>query len=636
MRKLSILLLFLIPFFSFFAQDILALRKELIENPETRIQTATKLKDIYADLSNDSLYALGSYMLNQGIKDDHMATIHFGKLTLASYYNYAGKTELSIKYLTDCINYYGKKGDFEKLADAQNQMGIAYIYNTQYNQAANWLIKSIKTAEKLGEDNESYMAQLNLSEVYLREGKLDLAESEILSFIEKTKKQKLRQGLKKGYDYLAKTYMQKGDMPMAIAYYKKALDLALVNKSKTGKANAYNNIAIAHFEQGELQLSLDNFKKALELRLELNEPVQISESYYNLGDWNFYQGFYDEALKYYLISLDVALKNKLTKEIADAYNIISECYKMKKDFQKALEYKEMYVEQMQIMHKKNQVREIDLQRAAYEIEREEQLLNQKKRENQIRHRIENEQDRGKFIVIGFSLVVGVLLIFYIFLLAKNSRKKALKTLENEEEPEIQPDFQMQASKWNRMEYFIEKNQLSVADSLEETSVFLKTIEGMDFLKFQENKFVCFEIGASTLEKYIFKNYLQQHLNAGTTDEQLIELFENQNLVDSKLVSYTIVVKTDIGFEVRGKNSLLLQVQGKIKFLTNVPVLVTDFSVFVSDRFKNELVSAKQWETFVEQLDLLQSTTHVMKVKALTQSWSVLLKEGKMGMGLLFN
>lgn len=636
MRKLSILLLFLLPFFSFFAQDIAALRKELIENPETRIQIASKLRDIYSDLSNDSIYALGTFMLNQGIEADHLATIHFGKLVLANYYNSLGKTELSINYLNDCVQYYTKKGDFEKLADAQNQLGIAYIYNTEYNLAASWFIKSIKTSEKLGENNESYMAQLNLSEVYLREGKLDLAESEILSFIQKTKKQNLRQGLKKGYDYLAKTYMQKGDMPLAIAYYKKALDLALVNKSKIGKANAYNNIAIAHFEQGELQLSLENFKKALELRLELNEPVQISESYYNLGDWNFYQGFYDEALKHYSISLEVALKNKLTKETADAYNIISECYKMKKDFQKALEYKELYVEQMQIMHKKNQVREIDLQRAAYEIEREEQLLNQKKRENQIRHRIENEQDRGKIIVIGFSLVVGVLLIFYIFLLAKNSRKKALKALENEEEPVIQPDHQLQACKWNRMEYFIKKNQLSTTDSLEENSDFLKTIEGMDFLKFQENKFVCFEIGASTLEKYIFKNYLLQHLHTETTEEQLVELFENQNLVDSKLVSYTIIVKTDIGFEVRGKNSLLLQVQGKIKFLTNVPVLVTDFSVFVSDRFKNELVSTKQWETFVEQLDLLQSTTHVMKVKALAQSWSVVLKEGKMGMALLFN
>lgn len=636
MIKRSILLLFLLPFFSFFAQDIAALRKELIQNPETRIQTATKLRDIYSDLSNDSIYALGAFMLNQGIKDDQLATIHFGKLVLANYYNSLGKTELSIKYLHDCVRYYTKKGDFEKLADAQNQLGIAYIYNTEYNLAASWLIKSIKTSEKLGENNESYMAQLNLSEVYLREGKLDLAESEILSFIDKTKKQNLRQGLKKGYDYLAKTYMQKGDMPLAIAYYKKALDLALVNTSKIGKANAYNNIAIAHFEQGELQLSLENFKKALDLRLELNEPVQISESYYNLGDWNFYQGFYDEALKQYQISLDIALKNKLTKETADAYNIIAECYKMKKDFQKALEYKELYLEQVQIMHKKNQVREIDLQRAAYEIEREEQLLNQKKRENQIRHRIENEQDRGKIIVIGFSLVVGVLLIFYIFLLAKNSRKQALKALEDENEPVTQPDHQMHASKWNRMEYFIEKNQLSTSALSGEASDFLKTIEGMDLLKFQEKTYVCFEIGASNLEKYIFKNYLQQQLHAVITIEQLVALFDNQNLVDSKLVSYTIVVKTAVGFEVRGKNSLLLQVHGKIKFLTHVPVLVTDFSVFVSDLFKNELVSTKQWETFVEQLDLLQSTTHLMKVKALTQSWNVLLKEGKMGIALLFN
>lgn len=635
MKKLSTLLVFLLPFFSFFAQEIEALRKELIENPETRIQTATKLKDIYADLSNDSLYALGSYMLNQGIKDDHMATIYFGKLTLASYYNYAGKTELSIKYLTDCINYYGKKGDFEKLADAQNQMGIAYIYNTQYNQAANWLIKSIKTAEKLGEDNESYMAQLNLSEVYLREGKLDLAESEILSFIKKTKKQKLRQGLKKGYDYLAKTYMQKGDMPLAIAYYKKALDLALVNKSKTGKANAYNNIAIAHFEQGELQLSLDNFKKALELRLELNEPVQISESYYNLGDWNFYQGFYDEALKYYRISLDIALKNKLTKEIADAYNIISECYKMKKDFKKALEYKELYIEQLQVMHKKNQVKEIDMQRAAYEIEREEQLLNQKKRENKIQNRVESEQDRGKIIVIAFSLVVGVLLIFYIFLLAKNSRKKT-PIVENEVELATHADHQIQESKWNRIEYFIEKTQRDRREQTPNLPSFIHTVEGMQWIRVNENKFICYEATISVLEKHIFHTYLLQQLPNCNSDEEVMRLFETQNLMDASALAYALLTVVSEGFEIQGKNGLLVQGKEQLMFLTHVPVVLQESFLIVSDQLKERLIATGQWDVFLQQIELLEKTTNEMKIKALSQSWTSLLKAGNMGMAIVFN
>lgn len=635
MKKLSTLLVFLLPFFSFFAQEIEALRKELIENPETRIQTATKLKDIYADLSNDSLYALGSYMLNQGIKDDHMATIYFGKLTLASYYNYAGKTELSIKYLTDCINYYGKKGDFEKLADAQNQMGIAYIYNTQYNQAANWLIKSIKTAEKLGEDNESYMAQLNLSEVYLREGKLDLAESEILSFIKKTKKQKLRQGLKKGYDYLAKTYMQKGDMPLAIAYYKKALDLALVNKSKTGKANAYNNIAIAHFEQGEHQLSLDNFKKALELRLELNEPVQISESYYNLGDWNFYQGFYDEALKYYRISLDIALKNKLTKEIADAYNIISECYKMKKDFKKALEYKELYIEQLQVMHKKNQVKEIDMQRAAYEIEREEQLLNQKKRENKIQNRVESEQDRGKIIVIAFSLVVGVLLIFYIFLLAKNSRKKT-PIVENEVELATHADHQIQESKWNRIEYFIEKTQRDRREQTPNLPSFIHTVEGMQWIRVNENKFICYEATISVLEKHIFHTYLLQQLPNCNSDEEVMRLFETQNLMDASALAYALLTVVSEGFEIQGKNGLLVQGKEQLMFLTHVPVVLQESFLIVSDQLKERLIATGEWDVFLQQIELLEKTTNEMKIKALSQSWTSLLKAGNMGMAIVFN
>jgi hypothetical protein len=38
----------------------------------------------------------------------------------------------------------------------------------------------------------------------------------------------------------------------------------------------------------------------------------------------------------------------------------------------------------------------------------------------------------------------------------------------------------------------------------------------------------------------------------------------------------------------------------------------------------------------EQIELLEKTTNEMKIKALSQSWTSLLKAGNMGMAIVFN
>lgn len=418
-------LLFIIVVITFnfsFGQNISKIQKELKGNPKTRIQNAAKLRKYYADYATDSLFTLGTYLIQEGINEENLPVMMYGKLVLSSYYNLTGKTESSIKNLKECIAFYKQKGDIERLADAQNLLGIAYIFAGDYNHAANYFVKSIKNAAKLDEDNESFIAQLNLSEVYIREDKLDLAEIEVLAYIEQCKKIKASNGLKKGYDFLAKIYMKRENMDMAIHYYEKALKLAMKDNSYLIRATSFNNIAIAHFEMGKLDLSYSYFKKALDLRLKLNRPKDISESYYNLGDWNYYQGFYDEALKNYQLSLNVALKNNQNREIADAFDKISMCYEAKGDYKSALIFAKKFQEVEAQNYKRNKSNETDKQRIVYEMEREEQLLKQKKREDKIQRKVTIEKDRSNIVVISFTVIVSLMITFYFLQTAKKKKQ----------------------------------------------------------------------------------------------------------------------------------------------------------------------------------------------------------------------
>lgn len=634
MRKL----LFLIPLLFtgvLLAQDmseLAKLRKELHNHPQTRMQTAARLRDIYSDMSADSAYVLGNYLLKQGIEDDNQPLMIYGKLILGGYYNTEGKTDISISYLNECIDYYTRKGDMEKLADAQNLLGIAYIYTSEYNKAAGWLVKSIKTAEKLGPDNESYMAQLNLAEVYIRENRLELAESEVLSFIDKARKQKLMRAIKKGYDYLAKIYMHKGDMALAITYYEKALELALKNSSKTGKANAYNNIAIAHFETGDLDLSLENFRKALQLRIELDEPLGISESYYNLGDWNFYQDKFDEAIKYYKISLDVASKNNLTKEMSDAYNMISEAYKAKGNYKEAYDHLQKHLELVNVMKEKNQVREIDLQRASYEVEREEQRLRQKKREENMQNRVETEQDRGRIIVIGFSLVVGLLIISYFFLLARNHKGEDRPVPESSSPGDH--EARIRESRWNRIEHFLS----GAAPREGETVPFpdrLRLVGNIQVLPLPGGNVIFWEAPVSRLENFILRDYLKNRIQEGIPPEALIDRLQEQKLVDAEDFACGLISGNGQDISVSGKNGLLIQGQDKMSFLTENQNTLKPFTIVISEKLKNELVASAQWDKFTEQSEMILKMSSPMAIQTLEDCWKEMLERENLGMLLFF-
>lgn len=396
------------------AQDVRRLRAELYRENGNRIQLAAQLRDIFLDESIDSLFSLGKYLLQEGISGEDHAMLHYGKLTLAGYYNHVGKTELSMPYLSDCIAYYKRRGDLEKLADAENLMGLANLYNTAYNEAGAWFLKSIETSHKLGKDNQSYMAQVNLTELYFREEKLDLAESEIKSFIAKVRSQNLMKGLKKGYDLLGKIYMQQGKTAQAISYYDKALALALHNGDRSGKANAYNNSAIASFENGDPAQAYSYFKNALALRLEINKPLGISESYYNLGDWNFYQGNLAEALSFYKQSLAVAEQNHLVKETADACQMLAETYKAMGNYKEAVIYLEEQLTQTNLMRRQNQAKEKDLQQMSREMESSEQQWKQQRRERQLQKRLDQERNlvRMLFSGVGLILLIGLIAFFY--------------------------------------------------------------------------------------------------------------------------------------------------------------------------------------------------------------------------------
>jgi tetratricopeptide (TPR) repeat protein len=613
--------------FSLQAQEAEQLRLKFLKGTENKLNLASKLREIYIDESPDSLFSLGSNLVNEGLNQDNQSWIIFGKMIIGNFYYYKNKPEISLNYLLEAEKYYKKRNDLEKLSDVQNLIGMALVLKLEYNEAANYFIKSLTSSDGLGEDNQKYMGQINLADVYFRQEKYELAESEVLSFLHKAQKQNLSQAQRKGNEFLAKVYLAKGEADLAKEYARKAFKFAMENPSKFGKANAYTNLAITYFESGEDNLALLNFQKALEIRLETKQARLISEAYFNVGEWHFYMEKYKEAIPHYETALKYAQENEYLVEEADALRQLSACYKALGNYQKALEISENYIKKMRTIHKKNQEKDIDFQRLAYELDVNERNFLQKKREDKITSRMEQEQYRGKVIMLGFAVLIILLIVFYIFQQISNRFKK-----NKSQDPGLTKDeiFELQvlSSKMDKINQFVD-NQ-----SKKHTFKDAHLIGAYYVLSIHSTKQFCISLSYSNIENHLIVSHIKKHFIQ--TEDELKECLLKLSFIPQKswevfsieLSNHDMHIHSILGelvfIDFTEKKSIILQTKS---------LKLNDFMLTKSS-YSYLLESNKSIDNLYTQLAYLEELSSETASTILTDKYSDLISSNNF-QGILF-
>jgi len=327
----------------------------------------------------------------------------------ASYFNKKNKTDLSVQYLKECVNYYTRKRDDFLLADAYNQLGQAYLINGKYQLAIEFCTKSIALANQLPDEDEAFVAYLTLTEVLIAQEKFDLAEKQIKLFLQKAKQLNLNKALRKAYGLLATIYYNTNRTKQGIDLYEKALKLAYENGDKLGLATAYNNSAIAYFGDNDLVKTKAYFEKALQLRLQLNYPKTICESYYNLVELHLYLNQEKEALSYLNRLISLAEKHQLTDEQVDAYQKAMSLYE--NDASKSLLFARKLIDAQQ-KQLKNSFESNSHIETVYQLNKtEEASMLQKIREQMLQSRIQQLEQRQWVILLGFCVLMIITFAF---------------------------------------------------------------------------------------------------------------------------------------------------------------------------------------------------------------------------------
>ena len=301
------------------------------------------------------------------------------------------------QYAEEALGISEKIGYVAGVANSAYNVGNFYYGQRAFVQALEFFNKSVRSKEKLGNKIQISIA----------------------------------------YNKLGNLYVIKGDKKLALEYYKKSLSLSKEIGYSKGVVTSLTNLGNFYNSKGNV-----DYDKALEYHIQAireewdPEKKTLSYNYNRIGDLYLQKSDYSNALRYYRQQLLVARNMGEDEEMLKAYQGISEVYAKRNDYQKAFEYYQLYAKTKERINKRKSKKELESLQNRYDAQRKR---NWKDRLISEQQEILNENDRRfqNKLLLGGGIIIGVVLIFVVFLYRTNLKTQRINQLLHKKSKELE-------------------------------------------------------------------------------------------------------------------------------------------------------------------------------------------------------
>lgn len=285
MKKLSLLIFLIIPFF-LFSQKVDSLKTVLINSQgENRVNTLNELGNEYINISLDTsqMYFLEALALTKSLDSKaQLAKINrsYGRLCY-----YMGQYDSSVYYTQASVKLYYEIKDSVNICMSLNNLGIMY-----------------SVVGKLDSSSVCHNRALQIN--LILKDSVEISET---------------------YNNIGSIFLYQSQFDSARFYYEKAITYVHEDDYST-LGSIFNNIALSYDYQGDYKKSIEIYLESLKLYDKIDDERTTSLIYNNIG--SIYQnfGFYDKAIEYYLKKADYAQKIGDNIEYTMSMQNIAGCY----------------------------------------------------------------------------------------------------------------------------------------------------------------------------------------------------------------------------------------------------------------------------------------------------------------------
>ena len=266
------------------------------------------------------------------------------------------------------------KNDYEllvwvhlRLSLALKEMG-AFAETIEHRKAQKLYLEKQKKFSKAANINNQ------IGKLYLRIGDYDTALVYFQKYLEFELTHNNPEGVAFSHNNIGFTYLEKGDYKLAQEFFEKSKLFYLYSSSTKGRIMltvVQNNLAYCLINLGKYQKALEFANDALRSAKEIENWLNATRSsilhariYHKKGDLNRANLYLDSAFMYF--NMQRSRKDKHIEELLKIYNLKSDLLKDMRDYGQALHYKNLYLEQYEVLYGRKKMDEMLLSRSHFQ------------------------------------------------------------------------------------------------------------------------------------------------------------------------------------------------------------------------------------------------------------------------------
>jgi len=228
---------------------------------------------------------------------------------------------------------------------------------------------------------------------------------------------------------LANIYKDISSLDKALEHYKNALSIYRRIKSPVEEAKCLNEIGDLYLIRNDSKRAYENYIVALDILNDLSNVEANRASVYNsVANYYLKENNPGKAVENLAISNRLAQKSQNQLLIQETYSILSKAYKKLNDYQKALEYSELYKALDDFLQKEKNDRNILKIQSRYTITQKQNQIDQLEL-NKIQKEFELEEERKfkNFLAIMVVLTAIIMILIFILFISQRRSNAKLKT-----------------------------------------------------------------------------------------------------------------------------------------------------------------------------------------------------------------
>jgi len=313
------------------------------------------------------------------------------------------------------------------LAKAYGSIGIVFSEQSNYANALNYYLKSVKIYENLKEQAKVAKLYNNIGIVY----KSQSSDFKALEYF--VKAQKIQEKLKDvnigiTLTNIANCYLNQKNYDKALEYYNQAKISFDLHPNPRALGEWYNNLGLFYKATNNSSKAIENWNLAIKTFQSIDDKFGISDTYIYLGQLNFEKGNNSEALLYAKKSLNLSKEINVLEQIVLSEKLLSDIYSKKGDANQALEHYKLYSKANDSLINETNIRKSVEEEMTYEFEKREVL---QKKELEKRELLLQEQSKRNKMQLFFAVLLALLLSGIGFLIYNRTQLKKTLTLQKE-------------------------------------------------------------------------------------------------------------------------------------------------------------------------------------------------------------